>query len=49
MAVTHQAGIDAMFGYWMAHPELDLDRYARNLADLFVAAVTDHGSHGEDR
>jgi TetR/AcrR family fatty acid metabolism transcriptional regulator len=49
MAVTHQAGLDNMFGYWMAHPELDLDRYARELADLFVAAVTNHGSPGEDR
>jgi TetR/AcrR family fatty acid metabolism transcriptional regulator len=49
MAVTHQAGVDDMFGYWMAHPELDLDRYARELADLFVAAVTGNRSHGEDR
>ena len=39
MAVTHQGGIDDMFGYWMAHPELDLDAYARSLADLYVAAV----------
>ena len=39
MAVTHQAGVDDMFGYWMAHPELDLDAYARSLADLFVNAV----------
>jgi hypothetical protein len=39
MAVTHQAGVDDMFGYWMAHPELDVDGYARSLADLFVAAV----------
>jgi hypothetical protein len=28
-----------MFGYWMAHPELDLDGSARALADLYVAAV----------
>jgi len=49
MAVTHQAGVDDMFGYWMAHPELDLDAYARELADLFVAAVTGHRSPGEDR
>jgi AcrR family transcriptional regulator len=42
MAVTHQAGLDDMFGYWMAHPELDLDGYARSLADLFVAAVINH-------
>jgi TetR/AcrR family transcriptional regulator, fatty acid metabolism regulator protein len=47
MAVTHQAGVDDMFGYWMAHPELDLDDYARSLADLFVAAVAGH--RGEDR
>jgi AcrR family transcriptional regulator len=39
MAVTHQAGLDDMFGYWMAHPELDLDDYARSLADLYVAAA----------
>jgi AcrR family transcriptional regulator len=39
MAVTHQAGVDDMFGYWMAHPELDVDAYASSLADLFVAAV----------
>ena len=39
MAVTHQAGLDDMFGYWMAHPDLDLDGYARSLADLYVAAV----------
>jgi hypothetical protein len=49
MAVTHQAGLDAMFGYWFAHPELDLDAYARELARLFVAAVTADGSSGEDR
>jgi TetR/AcrR family transcriptional regulator, fatty acid metabolism regulator protein len=49
MAVTHQAGVDDMFGYWMAHPELDLDHYARELADLFVAAVTALRTHGEDR
>jgi hypothetical protein len=39
MAVTHQAGVDDMFGYWMAHPGLDVDAYASSLADLFVAAV----------
>jgi AcrR family transcriptional regulator len=49
MAVTHQAGLDNMFGYWMAHPDLDLDAYARELAGLFVAAVTVDGSPGEDR
>jgi TetR/AcrR family transcriptional regulator, fatty acid metabolism regulator protein len=39
MAVTHQAGVDDTFGYWMAHPELDLDAYASSLADLYVNAV----------
>lgn len=39
MAVTQQAGIDAMFGYWMARPDTDLLAHARELADLFVRAV----------
>ncbi|MDE3722083.1 TetR/AcrR family transcriptional regulator [Nocardiopsis sp. N85] len=39
MAVTQQAGIDAMFGYWLAHPDTDLLAHARELADLFVRAI----------
>lgn len=39
MAVTHQSAIDAMFGYWAVHPELDVDAYARSLADLLVHAA----------
>ncbi len=40
MAVTHQSAIDAMFGYWVVHPELDVDAYAHSLADLLVHAAT---------
>lgn len=39
MAVTVQSGLDAMFGYWAAHPEHDLMEHAEQLADLVVAAV----------
>jgi AcrR family transcriptional regulator len=39
MAVTEQAAIDAMFAYWVAHPDHDLDAHARELADLFERAV----------
>jgi AcrR family transcriptional regulator len=40
MAVTFQAAIDAMFGYADAHPDVDLERHAGELADLLLAAVT---------
>ena len=39
MAVTVQAGLDAMFVYWGAHPDHDLMAHAGQLADLVVAAV----------
>ncbi|MFF0768138.1 TetR/AcrR family transcriptional regulator [Nonomuraea wenchangensis] len=38
MAVTHSAAVDAMFAYWVAHPEHDLDEHARQLADLLERA-----------
>jgi TetR/AcrR family fatty acid metabolism transcriptional regulator len=39
MAVTHNSAIDAMFGYWAVHPEIDVDAYAHSLADLLVHAA----------
>ncbi|WP_344018827.1 TetR/AcrR family transcriptional regulator [Streptomyces luteireticuli] len=39
MAVSVQAGIDAMFEYWDVHPEHDLEGHARELAELFAQAV----------
>ncbi|MFL1431689.1 MULTISPECIES: TetR/AcrR family transcriptional regulator [unclassified Nocardiopsis] len=39
MAVTQQASIDAMFGYWIARPDTDLLAHAGELADLLVRAV----------
>ncbi|GAA1076353.1 TetR/AcrR family transcriptional regulator [Nocardiopsis composta] len=39
MAVTFQAAVDAMFGYWVAYPEHDLEGHARELADLFENAA----------
>ncbi|MFC7331333.1 TetR/AcrR family transcriptional regulator [Marinactinospora rubrisoli] len=39
MAVTHQAAVDAMFGYWAVHPDHDLMGHAEQLADLLVNAV----------
>ncbi|SFK72470.1 transcriptional regulator, TetR family [Streptosporangium canum] len=39
MAVTHSAAIDAMFEYWVVHPEHDLDAHAIELADLLESAV----------
>lgn len=39
MAVTQQAAIDAMFGYWVAFPEHDVDAHAEQLADLFDHAT----------
>jgi len=47
MAVTHQSAIDAMFGYWTVHPELDVDAYARSLADLLVHAATSTTNRGD--
>ncbi|MGA5760173.1 TetR/AcrR family transcriptional regulator [Nonomuraea bangladeshensis] len=38
MAVTHSAAVDAMFAYWVEHPEHDLDEHARQLADLLERA-----------
>ncbi|RZT86605.1 TetR family transcriptional regulator [Pseudonocardia sediminis] len=43
MAVTLQASLDAMFGYWVAHPGSDLMAHAEQLADLVVAAVRNPG------
>ncbi|MCZ1006307.1 TetR/AcrR family transcriptional regulator [Streptomyces lydicus] len=39
MAVSLQAGIDAMFAYWNAYPEHDLVAHAGSLADLFEQAT----------
>ena len=39
MAITQQASIDAMFGYWGNHPDHDLVAHADQLADLVVHAV----------
>jgi AcrR family transcriptional regulator len=39
MAVTLQAAMDTMFGYADAHPDVDLEQYADQLADLLLAAV----------
>jgi AcrR family transcriptional regulator len=39
MAVTLQAAMDTMFGYADAHPDVDLEHYADQLADLLLAAV----------
>lgn len=39
MAVTQQAAIDGMFGYWAAHPDHDLHNHARELGELLVRAV----------
>ncbi|MGD3111828.1 TetR/AcrR family transcriptional regulator [Streptomyces sp. YGL11-2] len=39
MAVSLQAGIDDMFGYWATHPDHDLTAHARELTDLFWHAT----------
>lgn len=39
MAVTTQSAIDAMFGYWVAHPDHDLDAHAAELAEIFDRAT----------
>ncbi|SDJ82137.1 TetR/AcrR family transcriptional regulator [Nonomuraea jiangxiensis] len=38
MAITHSSAIDAMFAYWVANPEHDLDAHASELADLIERA-----------
>ncbi|WP_017591641.1 TetR/AcrR family transcriptional regulator [Nocardiopsis potens] len=43
MAVTFQASIDSMFGYWVFYPGHDLEGHARELADLFEHAVRASG------
>src|SRR4051794_39106563 len=40
MAITLQAAMDTMFGYADAHPDVDLEHYADQLADLLLAAVS---------
>lgn len=40
MAVTVQAGIDAMIAYWHSYPEHDLAAHADELADLITHAIT---------
>lgn len=40
MAVTYQAAIDSMLSYLSAHPDLDPDRYAAELAETLLAAMT---------
>ncbi|MBB6171717.1 AcrR family transcriptional regulator [Nocardiopsis mwathae] len=44
MAVSLQASIDSMFGYWAAYPEHDPEAHARELADIF-----DHATRAEPR
>ncbi|RCV47524.1 TetR/AcrR family transcriptional regulator [Marinitenerispora sediminis] len=44
MAVTHQAAVDTMFGYWTAYPEHDLEAHARQLADLLLNGVRAPGA-----
>lgn len=39
MAVTLQGAVDAMFGYWAAHPEHDLEAHAHETAELFDRAT----------
>ncbi|NRQ33431.1 TetR family transcriptional regulator [Nonomuraea sp. NN258] len=39
MAVTHSAAVDAMFAYWVANPDHDLDAHAGELAELMERAV----------
>ncbi|MFC5232708.1 TetR/AcrR family transcriptional regulator [Pseudonocardia zijingensis] len=39
MAVSVQAAIDAMFAYWVAHPDHDMAAHAEELADLFEHAM----------
>ncbi|MBV2365631.1 TetR/AcrR family transcriptional regulator [Streptomonospora nanhaiensis] len=39
MAVTVQAGIDGMFGYWAAYPDHDLERHAEELAEAMDRAT----------
>ncbi|WP_280423202.1 TetR/AcrR family transcriptional regulator [Nocardia carnea] len=39
MAVTVQAGIDAMIAYWHSYPEHDLGAHADELADLITHAI----------
>lgn len=39
MAVSQQASIDAMFGYWRAHPDHDLLAHADELGELLVRAT----------
>jgi AcrR family transcriptional regulator len=39
MAVTFQGAIDAMFSYTDTHPDVDVERYAGELAELLLAAV----------
>ncbi|MFP5021725.1 TetR/AcrR family transcriptional regulator [Pseudonocardia phyllosphaerae] len=47
MAVTVQAAVDAMFGYWIACPDTDLLAHADQLADLLVAAIRRPRGDGE--
>ncbi|GAA1908966.1 TetR/AcrR family transcriptional regulator [Williamsia serinedens] len=39
MAVTYQGAIDAMIAYLTAHPEVDPDVYAEQLADILVGGM----------
>ncbi|MBM6404456.1 TetR family transcriptional regulator [Phycicoccus sp. CSK15P-2] len=39
MAVTVQAGLDAMFAYWVSYPDHDLHAHAVELADMFDLAT----------
>ncbi|MFF4739936.1 TetR/AcrR family transcriptional regulator [Streptomyces sp. NPDC001262] len=48
MAVTLQSGIDAMFAYWGAHPDHDLEAHAGELADLFLHAMRGPGEGMRD-
>jgi AcrR family transcriptional regulator len=46
MSVTVQAAIDAMFAYWVTHPDHDLEAHADELADLFEHAIRAGSSEG---
>ncbi|MEO3867705.1 TetR/AcrR family transcriptional regulator [Nonomuraea sp. B12E4] len=38
MAITHSSAIDAMFAYWVANPDHDLDAHVRELTDFIERA-----------
>lgn len=36
MAISHQAAVDTMFGYWAVHPDHDLEAHAHELLELLL-------------